>query len=140
MTTIEGHEAGRDAAAPVARGSVPDPGAAGRAAIEARRARAAVKRALAAGQRGPRDVAERAWQEPASTEGRLRVSEYLGSLRGMGPRRVESLMAGLGIAQLPDYMVKDDIARGRLVELLPRHRPPTMPIHAVIRSCQISAG
>lgn len=82
---------------PVAR-PLPDPGAAGRAAVEARRGRAAVKRALAAGQRGPRDVAERAWQEPDGPEGRLRVTEYLGSLRGMGPARVTSLMAALSIA------------------------------------------
>ncbi|WP_307864140.1 guanylate kinase [Agrococcus sp. TF02-05] len=78
--------------------SIPDPGAAGRAAIEARRARAAVKRALAAGQRGPRDVAERAWQEPDGVEARLRVPEYFGSLRGMGPKRVEALMRELAIA------------------------------------------
>jgi guanylate kinase len=78
--------------------ALPDPGAAGRAAIEARRARAAVKRALAAGQRGPRDVAERAWQEPGGVEAGLRVPEYLGSLRGMGPKRVESLMRELSIA------------------------------------------
>ncbi|WP_306232425.1 guanylate kinase [Agrococcus beijingensis] len=77
---------------------VPDPSVAGRAAVDARRARAAVKRALSAGQRGPRDVAERAWQEPGSPEARLRVSEFLGARRGMGPKRVESLMRELGIA------------------------------------------
>uniref|UniRef100_UPI003F4F5F1C guanylate kinase n=1 Tax=Agrococcus chionoecetis TaxID=3153752 RepID=UPI003F4F5F1C len=78
--------------------ALPDPGAAGRAAVEARRGRAAVKRALAAGQRGPRDVAERAWQEPDGPEGRLRMTEYLGSLRGMGPARVAGLMTTLSIA------------------------------------------
>ena len=78
--------------------SAPDQAAAARAAVGARRARGAVKRSLAAGQRGPRDVAERAWQEPDGIEARLRVTEYLGSLRGMGPKRVESLMATLGIA------------------------------------------
>jgi len=39
---------------------------------------------------------------------------------------------GLGIAQVPDYMAQDELAAGRLVELLPRHRPPPMPIHAVM--------
>ncbi|WP_072313584.1 guanylate kinase [Agrococcus sp. Marseille-P2731] len=78
--------------------ALPDPGAAGRAAVEARRARAAVKRALAAGQRGPRDVAERAWHEPGSPEARLRVTEYFASLRGMGPARVDALLSTLGIA------------------------------------------
>ncbi|MCR8671765.1 guanylate kinase, partial [Agrococcus sp. HG114] len=66
--------------------------------VEARRARAAVKRALAASERGPRDVAERAWQDPEGPEGRLRVTEYFGSLRGMGPKRVASLLQQLGIA------------------------------------------
>jgi guanylate kinase len=80
------------------RAAVPDPAAAGRAAVEARRARAAVKRALAAGERGPRDVAERAWQEPDGPEGRLRVAEYLTSLRGIGPARAASVMESLGIA------------------------------------------
>lgn len=77
----------------------PDPAAAGRAAVEARRARAAVKEALRSGVRGPREVAERAWRDPASPEARLRFAEYAGSLRGFGPRRVERLMSGLGIAQ-----------------------------------------
>lgn len=78
--------------------TLPDPAAAGRAAVEARRARAAVKRGLRAGQRGPRDVAERAWHEPESPEARLRMPEYLGSLRGLGPKRVARLLDALGIA------------------------------------------
>ncbi len=49
-----------------------------------------------------------------------------------GEAMLEALRQGLGIAQLPDYIVADDIARGALVELLPRSRPPTLPIHAVI--------
>ena len=38
---------------------------------------------------------------------------------------------GLGVAQLPDYMVEDLIAAGRLVELMRPYRPPPMPISAV---------
>lgn len=49
-----------------------------------------------------------------------------------GEAMVEAARLALGIAQLPHYMVDDDIAAGTLVELLPRHRPPTLPIHAVI--------
>jgi DNA-binding transcriptional LysR family regulator len=49
-----------------------------------------------------------------------------------GEAMVAAARLGLGIAQLPHYMVDADIAAGRLVELLPRHRPPTMPVHAVI--------
>lgn len=39
---------------------------------------------------------------------------------------------GLGIVQLPDYMVYEQIAAGKLVELLPEFRPRSTPIHAVI--------
>jgi DNA-binding transcriptional LysR family regulator len=40
-------------------------------------------------------------------------------------------LAGLGLIQVPAYDVRDHIARGELVELLPRHRPAPMPIHIV---------
>jgi len=49
-----------------------------------------------------------------------------------GEAMVRAAALGLGIAQVPDYMAHDDLAAGRLVELLPRHRPPPMPIHAVM--------
>lgn len=49
-----------------------------------------------------------------------------------GDAMVQAAVLGLGVAQLPDYMVDAEIAAGRLVELLPQHRPPTMPIHAVM--------
>ena len=39
---------------------------------------------------------------------------------------------GLGLTQLPDYMVEDELASGALVELLPRLRPPDMPIHLLM--------
>ena len=41
---------------------------------------------------------------------------------------------GLGLCQLPDYVVRDELARGKLVELLPAHRPPPMPLSAVVPS------
>ena len=44
----------------------------------------------------------------------------------------EVVCAGVGLAQLPDYMVFEQIAAGTLVEVLPRHRPRSTPIHAVI--------
>lgn len=77
---------------------VPDPAAAGRAAVQARRARAAVKRQIASGQRGARDVAERAWAEPGGIEGRMRVTDYLQSLPGVGPARAARLLEQLRIA------------------------------------------
>ncbi|MBC7940322.1 MAG: cyanophycin synthetase, partial [Chitinophagaceae bacterium] len=44
---------------------------------------------------------------------------------------VQAAAFGLGLAQVPDYMVVADIAAGRLREVLPQHRPPAIPLHAV---------
>ncbi len=72
--------------------------AASRAAIAARRARAAVKKAVAERSRSALEVAEAAWSDPTSPEGTLRVRELLGSIPGLGPTRVARIMAQLGIA------------------------------------------
>lgn len=37
-------------------------------------------------------------------------------------------LAGLGLIQIPAYDVKADIAAGRLVEVMPRHRAPPLPM------------
>jgi LysR family transcriptional regulator for bpeEF and oprC len=42
--------------------------------------------------------------------------------------------AGLGIAQLPDYMVVEQMAAGTLVEVLPSCRPAAQSISAVVPS------
>jgi guanylate kinase len=76
--------------------------AASRAAVAARRARAAVKQDIAAHRRTPLEVAETAWLPPASSdspaEASLRVRELLGSIPGLGPIRVARIMEQLGIA------------------------------------------
>lgn len=41
---------------------------------------------------------------------------------------------GLGLCQLPDYIVQDDLAHGALVEVLAGSQPPAMPISAVVPS------
>jgi len=41
---------------------------------------------------------------------------------------------GLGLCQLPDNIVLDEVASGDLVEVLEAHRPAPMPIHAVVPS------
>jgi LysR family transcriptional regulator, regulator for bpeEF and oprC len=46
----------------------------------------------------------------------------------------EAVKLGLGICQLPDLLVEDELARGELVELLPTCRPESMPIHLVYPS------
>ena len=49
-----------------------------------------------------------------------------------GEAMVQAALLGLGLAQVPDNMCADELAAGRLVELLAPHRPPAMPIHAVM--------
>ena len=41
---------------------------------------------------------------------------------------------GMGLTQLPDYIVQDDLARGELVEVLRACQPAPMPISAVVPS------
>jgi DNA-binding transcriptional LysR family regulator len=49
-----------------------------------------------------------------------------------GESMVVSACLGMGIAQVPDNMVTDELARGDLVELLPTCRPAPMPISVVM--------
>lgn len=49
-----------------------------------------------------------------------------------GDAMVQAAALGLGLAQLPDYMAAEEVAAGRLVEVLAQHRPPAMPIYAVM--------
>ncbi|WP_423924142.1 guanylate kinase [Frigoribacterium sp. 2-23] len=76
-----------------------DRAAAAKAAVAARRARAAVKNAVAERRRSALDVAETAWAgEVTAPESTLRVRELLTSIPGIGPTRVARIMADLGIA------------------------------------------
>ncbi len=43
----------------------------------------------------------------------------------------EAVLAGAGLSVLPDYVVRADLAEGRLVEVLPQWRLPRGDIHAV---------
>ena len=73
--------------------------AAARAAVAARRARAAVKAAVAARERRAVDVAEAAWSGPPNApEATLRVRELLMSVPTLGPARADRVMEQLGIA------------------------------------------
>jgi len=77
-----------------------DRAAAARAAVAARRARAAVKSAVADRSRQALDVAESAWAgEPTAPEATLRVRELLTSIPGIGPTRAARVMSDLGIAE-----------------------------------------
>ncbi len=75
-----------------------DRAAASRAAVAARRARAAVKEDVRAGRRSALDVAESAWREPEGVEGGMRVRDLLTTLKGLGPTRTLAVLERLGIA------------------------------------------
>ncbi|KQO99840.1 guanylate kinase [Leifsonia sp. Leaf264] len=72
--------------------------AASRAAVAARRARAAVKAAIADGERNPLDVLRVAGEDPASVEGGIRVTEYLTSIPSIGVTKMHRFMEELGIS------------------------------------------
>jgi guanylate kinase len=73
--------------------------AASRAAVAARRARAAVKHDIATHTRTARDVLDTAWTNPQSAEAGLRVRELLTSVPTLGPVRAAKVMTELGIAE-----------------------------------------
>ena len=54
-----------------------------------------------------------------------------------GDAIVRAAALGMGIGQVPHYMVTDHLARGELVELLPTMRPAPMPIAAVMPSARM---
>jgi guanylate kinase len=71
---------------------------AGKAAVAARRARAAVKAAVASRSRTALDAAQAGWADADSAEAGMRVRELLGSIPGLGPTRVAKALADLGIS------------------------------------------
>lgn len=76
-----------------------DRAAGSRAAVAARRARAAVKRDIATRSRSALDVAESAWAgDTASPEATLRVADLLRAVPGIGPTRSARVLESLGIA------------------------------------------
>ena len=46
----------------------------------------------------------------------------------------EALKLGLGICQVPDLLVQDELRSGELVEVLPSCRPEVMPINVIYPS------
>lgn len=75
-----------------------DRAAAGRAAIAARRARAAIKHDISSRVRTALDVAQVGWHDPGSPEARLRVTDLLGSVPSLGPARTARVLRELGIS------------------------------------------
>lgn len=75
-----------------------DPADASRIAVERRRARAAVKNAMSAGQRNPLSVAQFAWLHPESTEAGIRITEFLGAIPGVGVVKIPRILDAVGIS------------------------------------------
>lgn len=75
-----------------------DRAAASRAAVIARRARAAIKTEVANRTRTALDVVEAAWADPSSTEASLRLRELLTSIPSMGPARADRVLERLAIS------------------------------------------
>jgi DNA-binding transcriptional LysR family regulator len=93
--------------------------------------------------RQPDDLAEQACliytQTPAPNEWPLRGAAGGKPVRVSGVFRVNNsvmlrdlLMAGLGVTLTPDFVVRDLVDGGRLVELLPGHRPVPLTVFGVV--------
>ncbi len=106
--------------------------AAAQAAVAARRARAAVKRAVQTRERSAVEVLESAWSDPTgSPEASLRVRELLLSVPSLGPTRVARIMEQLGIAESKRVGGLGVRQRRRLLDwMLQRERRGHRPDHA----------
>jgi DNA-binding transcriptional LysR family regulator len=67
--------------------------------------------------------------DPNRTERTLSIAPVLTS-EGVTSIR-EAVLAGLGIALLPDWLIRDDILSGQLLRVLPNWRAKDLPIHVV---------
>ncbi|WP_187976097.1 guanylate kinase [Mycetocola sp. JXN-3] len=72
--------------------------AASRAAVAARRARAAVKAEIASGARRPLDVLAAATAEPEGVEGRLRITDFLLAIPAIGRTKLGRILEELSIS------------------------------------------
>lgn len=91
--------------------------------------RAVVFRLPTSGRDRPWQFRQRGTAVELSPSPHVRISETEGL--------VQAAKLGLGICQLPDMLVEDELARGELVELLPTSRPESLPIHLVYPSSRL---
>ncbi|HVB88696.1 MAG TPA: LysR family transcriptional regulator [Beijerinckiaceae bacterium] len=81
---------------------------------------------------GPRTAAPR-WQ--LTREGELISVPIVCRLSSNnGETLREAALRGLGVAQLPTFLVGPDLCAGRLTVVLPEHAPPDLGIHALYAS------
>jgi DNA-binding transcriptional LysR family regulator len=60
----------------------------------------------------------------------LLISEGVTSIR-------EAVRDGLGVSVLPEFLIREDVRRGRLVRLLPQWSPPSLPVHVVYAGARL---
>ncbi|WP_395350661.1 LysR family transcriptional regulator [Variovorax sp. UC122_21] len=76
---------------------------------------------------------DQAWRFKGNAHQRFPAPVTLARLTD-GESMAHAAELGMGLAQLPDYMVADALAQGRLVEVLKSFRPAATPIHAILPS------
>ena len=97
--------------------------AASRAAVAARRARAAIKSMVAEGERTPLDVVDAAERDPSGPEGTMRVTALLTSIPAIGVTKMRRIMDELAIADSKRLGGLGVHQRARLREWLNARRP-----------------
>jgi DNA-binding transcriptional LysR family regulator len=60
----------------------------------------------------------------------LLISEGVTSIR-------EAVRDGLGVSVLPEFLIREDVRGGRLVRLLPKWSPPSLPVHVVYAGARL---
>jgi len=113
--------------------------AAGRAAVAARQARAAVKSAIASRSRTALDAAQVGWTDASSPEATMRVRELLTSIPGLGPTRVARAMAELEISDKKRVGGLGSRQRVRLRDYL-QGREGDAPAHLVVLAGPTAVG
>ncbi|UCR89595.1 guanylate kinase [Mycetocola spongiae] len=101
--------------------------AASRAAVAARRARAAVKADIAAGKRRPLEVLAAATAEPEGIEGRLRITDFLLSIPAIGRTKLGRILEELQISPAKRLGGLGRHQRVRLEEFLHNREAATRP-------------
>lgn len=83
--------------------------------------------------RMPSSGRDRMWQF-RSGKRNLSLTPQSSMRLGDGEALVQAAAAGLGIVQAPTYLTDRDVKRGKLVEILQKFRPPSLPISIVYPS------
>jgi guanylate kinase len=113
--------------------------AAGRAAVAARQARAAIKAAVGARSRTALDAAQVGWADADSAEAGMRVRELLGSIPGLGPTRVAKALTELGISDKKRVGGLGSRQRVKLQDYL-QHREGDGPSRLVVLAGPTAVG